>query len=92
MDAECDYKVYDEDAIVDKFLDDLKMHLKEAEKRHPKFKGVECIAAEFADVVKAIESDSGSEIRRQCLHLAVVALREYISCWSKGEPMKFVPT
>ena len=85
-------KVYDEDAIVDKFLDDVKTHLKGAIKRHPEFKGIECIAAEFADVVKAVEMDSGDEIRRQCIHLAVVALREYLACWSKGEPMEICST
>lgn len=82
--------LYEEIAF--QFWKEVREHFAKALEIHPKFKGVECIAAEFADVVKAIESDNGPEIRKQCVHLAVVALREYIANWSKGEPMKLDST
>ena len=88
----CAAMTSERDAAVEEFLDAVREHLNGAVERHPKFKGVECLAAEFADVVKAVELDSGSEIRRQCVHLAVVALRQYLECRTKGETMKPVPT
>ncbi len=78
--------LYEEIAF--QFCGEIRKHFAKALEIHPHFKGVECIASEFADVVKAVESESGQEIRKQCVHLAVVALREYIANWSKGEPMK----
>lgn len=64
---------------VDRFLDEVRIHLVKAIKVHPRFKGLECIAAEFADVVKAMENGDQREVQRQCIHLAVVALRQYLA-------------
>ena len=72
---------------VDGFLDEVKIHLVKAIKVHPHFKGLECIAAEFADVVKAMEEGNQKEVQRQCIHLAVVALRQYLAS-QKEERMK----
>ncbi len=72
---------------VDGFLDKMKKHLVKAIEVHPHFKGLECIAAEFADVVKAMENGDQREVQRQCIHLAVVALRQYLAS-QKEERMK----
>ena len=64
---------------VDGFLGEMKKHLAKAIEVHPRFKGLECIAAEFADVVKAMEEGNQKEVQRQCIHLAVVALRQYLA-------------
>ena len=72
---------------VDGFLGEVKKHLAKAIEVHPRFKGLECIAAEFADVVKAMEERNQKEVQRQCIHLAVVALRQYLTS-QKEERMK----
>ena len=72
---------------IDGFLDEVRIHLVKAIKVHPHFKGLECIAAEFADVVKAMENGDQREVQRQCIHLAVVALRQYLAS-QKEERMK----
>ena len=72
---------------IDGFLDKVKKHLAKAIEVHPDFKGLECIVAEFADVVKAMENGDQKEVQRQCIHLVVVALRQYLAS-QEEESMK----
>lgn len=72
---------------IDGFLDKVRNHFVKAIMVYPDFKGLECIAAEFADVVKAMEEGNQKEVQRQCIHLAVVALRQYLAS-QEEESMK----
>lgn len=55
--------------------EELHSHIRLAEFRHPDFCGMKAIYGELSDLEKAISSGSADVIRRECMHLAVVAIR-----------------
>lgn len=55
----------------------LRLHIELAKQKHPIFCGMKAIYGELKDLEKAINSGSADDIRRECMHLACVAIRLY---------------
>lgn len=53
----------------------VRVHLAMAEQKHPNFCGMRAIYGEVKDLERAIDSGSDEDVRRESLHLAVVAIR-----------------
>lgn len=55
----------------------LQEHLERAREKYPDFKGLICVLREVADLIKADETGTQEDVRKQALHVAVTALRLY---------------
>lgn len=67
--------------LLERFAFALPAKVAEAERLHPHFRGLSCVASEYADLVKAVEAGDLEDVRRQCGHLAVVACRLFLQAW-----------
>lgn len=65
-------------SVVNEYFDRIKWSFPKAKEVHPYFKGLSCITSEYADLVKAIESEDRKEIKRQLVHLSIACLRMYL--------------
>lgn len=65
-------------SVIEEFFERIRLSLPKAKEVHPYFKGLPCITSEYADLVKAVESEDRIEIKKQLVHLGVTCLRMYL--------------
>ncbi len=65
-------------SVIEEFFERIRLSLPKAKEVHPYFKGLSCITSEYADLVKAVESEDRIEIKRQLVHLSLTCLRMYL--------------